>query len=195
MLVGISAFRHWRNYCRTATAQRHCIGFMRRICLFIFLVNRRTVPTAETCRKRVVPKKEEQNVKISIIIFDMCMKNLIKTLSILTFLLATITVASIFYEGMILQWLSYVGISIYLTDIFFLIATVVGVFYYKDNKILFYSHLFSIFVILVGIIITLIFGKNIPKILFLLWEFYILYFYGIIVCKKLWQSHLNIRNH
>jgi hypothetical protein len=116
------------------------------------------------------------------------MKHFIKALSIITFLSATLTVASIFYEGMILKWFSYVGVSIVVTDIFFLIATVFGVFYYKGNKTLFYSHLFSIFVILVGVIITLIFGKDIPKILFLLWEFYILYFYGIVVCKNLWQK-------
>ena len=83
-------------------------------------------------------------------------KNFIKLLSIIIFVLSTITVASICYEGMILKWLSFVGISI--------------------------------FVIFIGIIMTLIFGKNIPKILFLLWEFYILYFYGIVVCKKLWQK-------
>jgi len=40
------------------------------------------------------------------------MKNLIKFLSITTFLSATVTVASIFYEGMVLKWFSYVGISI-----------------------------------------------------------------------------------
>ena len=115
------------------------------------------------------------------------MSNLIKILSILTFFSATITVAGIFYEGLTLKWFSFVGVSITITDIFFLIATVVGVFYYKGNKMLFYSHLFSIFVISVGILVTLIFGKDIPKILFLLWEFYILYFYGVVVCKKLWQ--------
>ena len=118
------------------------------------------------------------------------MKNLVKVLSIITFFLATVTVASIFYEGMILKWLSFVGISILVTDISFFITTIVGVVYYKNNKILFYSHLFSFFVILVGIVITLIFGKDIPKILFLLWEFYILYFYGIVVCKKLWQKNM-----
>ena len=118
-----------------------------------------------------------------------CVKNLIKALSITTFILATVTVAGIFYEGMILKWLPFVGVSIIITDIFFLIATVVGVFYYRGNKVLFYCHLFSIFVILIGIIITLIFGKNIPKFLFLLWEFYILYFYGIVVCKELWQNN------
>ena len=116
------------------------------------------------------------------------MKNLIKVLSIITFLSATITVASICYEGMILQWLSYVGISIYLTDILFLLSTLIGVFYYKDNNILFYSHLFSVFVIIAGIVISLILGENIPKILFILWEFYILYFYGIVVCKKMWEK-------
>ena len=116
------------------------------------------------------------------------MKNLIKVLSIATFLSATVTVASIFYEGMVLKWFSYVGISILVTDILFLIATVTGVFYYKSNKTLFYAHLFSIFVILVGVVIFVIFGKDIPKFLFTLWEFYILYFYGIVVCKKLWQN-------
>ena len=115
-------------------------------------------------------------------------KNLIKLLSIITFVLSTITVASICYEGMILKWLSFVGISIVITDVSFLVATIIGTWYYKRNKTLFYSHLISIFVILIGIILTLIFGKNIPKILFLLWEFYILYFYGIVVCKKLWQK-------
>jgi hypothetical protein len=116
------------------------------------------------------------------------MKNLIKTLSIITFLSATVTIASIFYEGLILEWLSFVGVSILITDILFLLTTIVGFFYYKNSNLLFYSHLFSFFVILVGIVITLIFGKDISKILFLLWEFYILYFYGIVVCKRLWFS-------
>jgi hypothetical protein len=115
------------------------------------------------------------------------MKNLIKLLSIVTFLSATVTVASIFYEGMVLKWFSFVGVLILVTDISFLMATVAGIFYYKSSKKLFYSHLFSTFVILVGIVIHLIFGRDIPKVLFLLWEFYILYFYGIVVCKKLWQ--------
>ena len=117
------------------------------------------------------------------------MKNIIKVLSITTLLSATVTVASIFYEGMVLKWFSYVGISILITDILFLIATIAGVFYYKRNKTLFYVHLFSIFVIIVGVAISLIFGKDIPKFLFMLWEFYILYFYGIVVCKKLWQTN------
>jgi len=116
------------------------------------------------------------------------MKTLIKILSVITFLSATVTVASIFYEGLILQWLSFAGISILVTDISFLLATIAGVFYYKNNKTLFYSHLFSIFIILAAIMLMSIFGENIPKILFLLWEFYILYFYGIIICKKLWQK-------
>jgi hypothetical protein len=91
------------------------------------------------------------------------MKNLIKALSILTFLSATITVASIFYEGLILEWIPFVGISIYVTDILFLISTIAGIFYYKNNKMLFHSHLFSFIVILIGLIITFIFGEDIPK--------------------------------
>jgi hypothetical protein len=114
------------------------------------------------------------------------MKTLIKTLSIITFLLATFTVASVCYEGMILEWLSYVGISILITDILFLISTIIGVFFYRKNKTLFYSHLLSISVILIAVVILLIYGRDIPKFLFLLWEFYILYFYGMVVCKKLW---------
>ena len=120
------------------------------------------------------------------------MKNLIKILSITTFLLATATIVSISYEGMILKWLSFVGYLIYATDILFLITTIIGILYYKSYKKLFISHLFSIFVILIGITTTLIFGKDMPKILFLLWEFYIFYFYGIIVVKKIWQKNHNI---
>ena len=116
------------------------------------------------------------------------MKNLIKILSIKTFIFATVTVASIVYEGMILEWLSFVGVFILATDILFLITTILGIFYYKSDKKLFFIHLFSVFVILTGVIITLIFGKDVPKMLFLLWEFYILYFYGIVVIKKSWQK-------
>ena len=119
---------------------------------------------------------------------DTYMKTVIKILSIATFLSATVTVASIFYEGMILEWLPFVGTSILITDLLFLITTIAGVFYYKRNKILFVSHLLSISVIVAGIIVMLIFGKDIPKLLFTLWEFYILYFYGIAVCKKWWQK-------
>ena len=119
---------------------------------------------------------------------DTYMKTVIKILSIATFLSATVTVASIFYEGMILEWLPFVGISILITDLLFLITTIAGVFYYKRIKILFVSHLLSISVIVAGIIVMLIFGKDIPKLLFMLGEFYILYFYGIAVCKKWWQK-------
>jgi len=118
------------------------------------------------------------------------MKQLVKYLSIATFLSATVTVAGIFYEGMILQWLSWVGISIRITEALFWIVTIVGVFYYKKIKILFYIHLFSLFLIMISIALTLIYGENIPKLLFLLYEFYILYFYGIVVCKQLWQNNL-----
>ena len=116
------------------------------------------------------------------------MNNFIKILSIKTFILSTITVASICYEGMILKWFSFVGISILITDAAFFVTTIAGIFYYKSNKRIFYSHLVSACIILIGITMTLIFGENIPKILFLLWEFYILYFYGIVVCKKLWKK-------
>ena len=119
------------------------------------------------------------------------MKYLIKSFSIITFLSVTVTVASIFYEGMILKWLPFVGISILVTDILFLIATIAGIFYYKNNKTLFYAHLFSTFVILVGVVMFLIFGKDIPKFLFMIWEFYILYFYGMVVCKKLWEKTIS----
>ena len=112
------------------------------------------------------------------------MKKLIKILSIITFLLATATIASIAYEGMMLKWFSFVRYLILTTDILFLITTIIGIFYYKSDKNLFISHILSIFVILIGIIMTLIFGKDMPKMLFLLWEFYILYFYGIMVIKN-----------
>jgi hypothetical protein len=97
------------------------------------------------------------------------------------------TVMSVFYEGMILRWLSFVGILILLTDIAFVITTIAGAIYYRKQKILFYCHLFSVLVILTGIVITIIYGKGMPKLLFTLWEFYILYFYGVILIRKIWN--------
>jgi phosphatidylserine synthase len=111
---------------------------------------------------------------------------LIKVLSITTFTLATVTIASIFYEGLILKWLDYVGVSILLTDIAFLLTTIAGLFYYKKHNLLFFCHLFSIIIIAIAIIIA-IFKIEFSKWLFLLWEFYILYFYGIIIAKKWWN--------
>ena len=115
------------------------------------------------------------------------MKNLIKILSITTFVLSTATVASIFYEGMVLQWFSFVVIFILLTDIFFFLTTIAGLFYYKNNKSLYYSHLVSILMICVAIVITIIYSRDVPKWLFTLWEFYILFFYGYVVTRKLWN--------
>ena len=115
------------------------------------------------------------------------MKTFIKSVSIITFISATLTVASIFYEGMILEWLPFVGKLILATDICFLFSTITGIFYYKKNKLLFCSHLFSVLIILIGIVIMIIFGKDIPKWLFMLWEFYILYFYGVVVVRKIWN--------
>jgi hypothetical protein len=113
-------------------------------------------------------------------------KNLIKVLSIITFTLATVTVASIFYEGLILKWLDYVGVFILMTDIAFVLTTIAGLFYYKKHNLLFFCHLFSTIIIAVAIVIA-IFQIEFSKYLFLLWEFYILYFYGIIIAKKLWN--------
>jgi len=115
------------------------------------------------------------------------MKNFIKILSITTFILSTATVISIFYEGMVLKWFPFVGKLIFLTDISFLITSIAGLFYYKKAGSLFFGHLFSLFVIFVGILVTIIFDRDIPKVLFTLWTFYILYFYGFIVMKKLWN--------
>jgi hypothetical protein len=115
------------------------------------------------------------------------MKTLIKILSITTFMLSTATVVSIFYEGMLLRWFSFVKIFIFLTDIFFLLTTFAGLFYYKNNKLLFFWHLISLLVICIGIVIMIIFGKDIPKWLFTFWEFYILYFYGLVVARKWWN--------
>ena len=115
------------------------------------------------------------------------MRMLIKILSIVTFTLSTATVASIFYEGMLLQWFPFVRIFILLTEIFFLLTTVAGLFYYKNNKSRFYTHIISLLVICVAIVIMIIFGKDMPKWLFTLWVFYILYFYGLAVAGKWWN--------
>ena len=82
----------------------------------------------------------------------------------------------------------FVGNSILIT--LFLITTIAGLFYYKNRKKLYNIHLFSIFIILIGIIV--LFSERIDWvlqiILLLLLYLYIFALYGLIICARLWRK-------
>ena len=99
-------------------------------------------------------------------------------LNTLVFLLATVVVMSIFYEGVTLQWYNFVPILVLTTDIAFILATIINLIFNRKVKIVFWFNIFSIVLIGIAIIIKI---AAIPYPLWglVLWNFYILFFYGI----------------
>ena len=102
------------------------------------------------------------------------------------FLFATATIMSIFYEGLVLKWFTFVPFLMIVTDVSFIVATVLNILFNRKTKILFFLNIFS--VVFIGIaIIMLILNIPYPHWSLVFWNFYILYFYGtqsiICICK------------
>ena len=105
------------------------------------------------------------------------MKKIINVINSLIFILATVVVMSIFYEGLTLKWFDFVAVFILITDIFFIIATVLNLIFNKKKGLIFYFNVFSVLFIVIAIIMK-IFNITYPQWGMIVWNFYILYFYG-----------------
>ena len=102
---------------------------------------------------------------------------IINVVNTFVFLFATTVVMAIFYEGITLKWYSIVPMLIIITDIAFIIATILNIILNHKTKILFALNLFSILIICVAIIMKILNIKY-PEWSLLIWNFYILYFFG-----------------
>jgi hypothetical protein len=110
-----------------------------------------------------------------------------KTLSIIhivVFIFATLTVASIFYEGQTLQWYPFVPVLILATDGLFLIATILNLVFFKKQKAFFFINIFSFVLIAIAVIMKVL-NLEYPDWVILVWNFYILYLYGYFVMKRI----------
>ena len=131
---------------------------------------------------------DKRNIKG--IIKNMNLRKIDKFMNIVNFLVflsVSILVISIFYEGLVLEWYTFVTIMLLVTDGFFIISTILNLIFSQKNKILFYFSIFSI--IFIAIMLILKFFKiEHPKWGVTIWYFYIFYFYGIQVFTKFYKN-------
>ena len=121
---------------------------------------------------------------------------IINVINSMVFLFATALVMSIFYEGLMLKWYAIVPILILATDISFIIATVLNLIFNRNKKLILYLNIFSALFILIAIIMK-VFNITYPQWGTILWNFYILYFYGTqtVVCiYKYMYSKIGAKN-
>jgi hypothetical protein len=103
---------------------------------------------------------------------------IINVINSMVFLFATALVMSIFYEGLMLKWFAIVPILILVTDTSFIIATVLNLIFNRNKKLILYLNIFSALFVLIAIIMK-VFNIIYPQWGMILWNFYILYFYGV----------------
>ncbi|MCL1974782.1 MAG: hypothetical protein FWG61_01305 [Firmicutes bacterium] len=114
------------------------------------------------------------------------MKSLVKILHITAMLFATSVIISIFYEGMVLRWFSFIPPLIAAMDISFLLATICNLFYFRKRKTIFGLNLFSLVMICVALIIKIL-GWEYPEILVVFWSFYIFFYYFTLTVHRIWK--------
>jgi hypothetical protein len=118
------------------------------------------------------------------------MKNLVRVLHVAVFALAASVIISIFYEGMVLRWFSFVPLLMMAMDCAFILATICNLVYFRKRKGLLALNLFSFTMIVAMIVITLVrtvFGFDFPDILMVFWSFYIFFYYYTMVIKQTWK--------
>lgn len=111
------------------------------------------------------------------------MKKISKILNACVFLLTTLAIGGVFYEGMELKWFSIVSIFIFLMDYSFLAATIVNLCRKRENR-LFYIDAFSAVIIVIAYAMKFM-GMAYPTISLVFWYFYIWFLYGFRVMNSL----------
>jgi len=106
------------------------------------------------------------------------MMKLINLFNTITFLSITAAIASIFYEGLTLEWYSFVTILMLVADGAFILATIIHLILNRKNKVLFILNIFSA-ALIVTALVTKFAGIDNPKWAVVIWYFYILFLYGI----------------
>ena len=114
------------------------------------------------------------------------MKNAVRFINIIVFVLSASVIISIFSEGVLLVWFSFVPILMITMDSMFAIATIVNLIYFRKRKILFALNLFSIF-LFSGALITKALNWEHPVVFVAFWYFYILFYYYTAVIKQIWK--------
>ena len=106
-----------------------------------------------------------------------------RILNYFVFIVTTLAIAGVFYEGMALEWFDIVGVFIMAKDVSFIISTLINLFVCKKT-IWIYINIFSVLMIVVALGMKLC-GISYPIWSLVFWYFYIWFVYGIqITCNK-----------
>ena len=133
---------------------------------------------------------------------------ILNVINFIVFLLATILVASIFYEGLTatvldastfyegltLMWYDFVPIFLIFTDMFFILAVILNLLFNRRNKVIVYLNIFSVIFISIMLILKYLKIKH-PGWSVTAWYFFILYFYGTQVIVDIYKyMHRGAKN-
>jgi len=117
------------------------------------------------------------------------LKNLVRILNYVVAALAASVVISIFYEGMVLRWFSFVPVFMIAADAAFIIATICNLMYFKKRKLLLALNILSA-VLIIAALATKALGWEHPEIFGVVWYFYIFFYYYTMVIKQIWNQPL-----
>jgi len=113
------------------------------------------------------------------------MKRVLHLLDTFVFIAATVAIASVFYEGVVLEWFTVVGVLFIIMDSSFILSTIANLIFCRKSKVTFIFSLISL-----GMIVVALAAKGLdiehPAIALVFWFFYIWFYYGIRVSKRLW---------
>ena len=100
----------------------------------------------------------------------------------IVFICTTLAIAGVFYEGMTLQWYSFVGILVICMDYTFMPATILHLIAdKKDSSIA--PHVLSLLMIAAAVIMKIA-GIGYPAVTLVLWYFYIWFLYGSLIVRR-----------
>ena len=90
----------------------------------------------------------------------------------------------IFYQGIVREWFTIVTIFILTTDILFGLSTIVNLIFCREDKVIRTFSIVSL-VMIVAALVPKVMGIEHPAIVPVIWYFYIWFYYGITLSKKL----------
>jgi hypothetical protein len=106
-------------------------------------------------------------------------------LNIFVFAAVTLTIMGLAYEGFVLEWYGIVGTLIIVTDCAFLLSTALNLVFCRKDRVIFLFSIISLTMIIIALIMLAL-KIEYPVITLVLWNFYIWFYYGIRLSKRLW---------
>ena len=113
-------------------------------------------------------------------------KKTVHLLNFFVFAAVTLAIMGFVYEAFALEWFTVVGVLILTASYSFMLSSVVNLIFYRKNKVILLFSIISFFLAVIALVMEYaIKDIEIPIILHVLWYFYVWFYYGVMVSKKL----------